>query len=282
MKKVFIKALTVGVLFSLFLSACQNDEEGNPDIASFDIESEAAFESTIEEIDLLSEAGMETLDEETGARVTRDELLDCAEVTKDTVNQIITIDFGDGCEGPHGVVKSGKIIIEYDGRMKKSGSFRIVTFEDFYVDSIHVEGVRKVTNVTNEENAENSLSFETVLEGGKITFPDGTFATREASHLRTLYWHLDRRENYATVDGSASGVNLNGVDYEVNILETLIFKRGCRAGRILIPVAGVKQIIVGDRSAIIDYGDGECDRSTQITTDEGETVTRVIRPRGRG
>ncbi len=281
MKKVLVKALTVGVLFSLFLSACQNDEEGSADISSFDIEAEAAFEATIEEVDLLSDAGMETLDEETGARVTRDELLDCAEVTKDTVNQIITIDFGDGCEGPHGVVKSGKIIIEYDGRMKKSGSYRIVTFEDFYVDSIHVEGTRTVTNVTTEENAQNSISFETELEGGKITFPDGKFATREANHLRTLYWHEDRRDNYATLDGSANGVNLNGDNYEVNILETLIFKRGCRDGRIIIPVAGVKQIIVGDRSAIIDYGDGECDRRTQITTDEGDVVTRFIRPRGR-
>ncbi len=279
MKKVLIKTLTVGVLFSLFLSACQNDEESNPDITSFEIESEAAFEATFEEVDLLSEAGMETLDESPEARITRDELLDCAEVTKDTVNQIITIDFGDGCEGPHGVIKSGKIIIEYDGRMKHPGSYRKVTFEDFYIDSIHVEGVRKVTNVTDESNAENSISFDIVLEGGKVTFPSGAFATRDARHQRTSYFHQDRRDNYATLDGSAGGVNLAGNDYEINILETLVFKRGCRDGRIIIPVAGVKQIIVGDREALIDYGDGECDRRADITT-EGATITRIVRPRG--
>ncbi|XOV94236.1 MAG: hypothetical protein ACFHWX_05930 [Bacteroidota bacterium] len=280
MKKVLVKGLTVGVLFSLFLSACQNDNEGNPDISSFDLESEAAIEATFEEVDLLSDAGMETLDEDPSGRITRDDLLDCAEVTKDTVNHIITIDFGDGCEGPNGVVKSGKVIIEYDGRMHESGSYRQISFEDFYVDSIHVEGVRKVSNVTDETNAQNSISFEIILDGGKLTFPDGTFATRDANHLRTLFFHLDRRENYATVDGSASGVNLNGDNYEVNILETLVFKRGCRDSRIVVPVAGVKEIIVGDRSAIIDYGDGECDNEASITAD-GETVVRTIRPRGR-
>lgn len=280
MKKIIIKALTVGAIFSLFLSACQNDEEGNPDISSFDLESEAAIESTYEEVDLLSDAAMETLDETETGRLTRDEILDCAEVTHDKENQVITIDFGDGCEGPHGVVKSGMIIIEYDGRMKEIGSFRKISFKDFYVDDIHVEGVRKVTNVTDENNAENSISFEIILEGGKLTFPDETFATRDARHLRTLFFNLDRRENYATVDGSASGVNLKGNEYEINILETLIFKRGCRDGRIVIPVAGVKEIIVGERSAIIDYGDGSCDNETRVTAD-GETVTRIIRPRGR-
>ncbi len=273
--------MTVGVLFSLFLSACQNEDEGaSPDISSFDVESEAALESTFEEVDLLADAGMETLDETVTGRFTRDAILDCADVTKDTVNQIITIDFGDGCEGPNGVIKSGMIIIAYDGRMKQVGSFREITFEDFYVDGIHVEGVRKVTNVTDSENAENSISFEIILEGGKITFPDETFATREVSHLRTLFFHSDRRENYATLDGSASGVNLKGNDYEINIIETLIFKRGCRDGRIVIPVQGVKEITVGERNAIIDYGDGTCDNEASITS-EGETVIRTIRPRGR-
>lgn len=281
MKKVFIKALTVGVLFSLFLSACQNDNESNPDITSFDIESEAAFEATFEEVDLVSEAGMETLNEIPGARITRDEIIECAEVTKDTVNQVITIDFGDGCEGPHGVIKSGKIIIEYEGRMKNPGSFRQVTFEDFFVDSVQVEGVRKVTNITESSSTDNSRSFEIVLTGGKITFPSGAFATRDASYVRTSYFHEDRRDNYATLDGAASGANLAGNEYQITILETLIFKRGCRVGRVIIPVDGIKEIVVGDRMALIDYGDGDCDNRTQVTT-EGATLTRVIRPRGFG
>ena len=281
MKKVIAKVLTIGVIFSLFMTACQeSDTTEGAEIASFDLESEAALETSFEEVDLISDAGLQTLDESSTGRFMRDRILECAEVTKDTVEQVITIDFGDGCECPNGVVKKGKIIIEYDGRMHEVGSFRKVTLEDFYIDSLHVEGVRTLTNVTEETNADNSWSFNATIVGGKITLPDGSFATREADHARTVFLFEDWTESYATLDGSATGVLFNGNEYEISILETLIFKRGCRDGRIVQPVDGIKQIIVGDRTAVIDYGEGDCDNLVRVDVN-GNSFNRILRPRGR-
>ena len=70
---------------------------------------------------------------------------ECATVIHNEEASTLTIDYGDGCEGPYGNVLSGKIHVEYHLRNHVSGSYRIVTFEDFYFNGISVEGTRKKT-----------------------------------------------------------------------------------------------------------------------------------------
>ncbi|MEQ9302521.1 MAG: hypothetical protein RJQ14_01295, partial [Marinoscillum sp.] len=179
----------------------------------------------------------------------------------------------------HGTLRSGIIRIAYNELRNVPGAYRILTFENFFVDSIGVEGTRTLTN-TSEEADSLSRAFEVTLEDGKLTFPDETTITRDATHERTSYITEDRTDAYSTLTGEASGTLRDESDYSVTIIEELVFKIGCRADRIVIPVSGVKEIIAGDNQIIIDYGDGTCDNLVDITVN-GETTTREIEPRGR-
>ncbi|WP_370089656.1 hypothetical protein [Ekhidna sp.] len=272
-KLLFITAIA----FATFLTSCSKDEEvGTSDILEeMDAEADAALESNYEDIDMIAEAGVAFTDE--SGRVERDEILDCADVTHDQENKTITIDYGDGCEIRGGRILKGKIIIEYNERKLIPGAYRIITLEDFYIDEVHVEGTRTLTNIS--ESLEDDPTFSIELVGGKLSFPDGTTATRDAEHVKTWIRASNPLNDEWHVDGEANGSNRRDVRYEIEILETLIFKRSCRASRVFIPVAGIKQVTFGDNVAVIDYGDGACDNEVTITLN-GETFTKTIEPRG--
>jgi hypothetical protein len=287
---LFAIALTVLAFVSCDQSDAENDMEElatSQAVASLDISTEESMESTYDDLDVLTEAGMDMLGVgvESGGRTDgrrrgrdrRDHALDCAEIEKDTVNQIITIDFGDGCEGPHGVVRKGKMIITYSGNRFEAGSFREVVLEDFYLDSVKVEGTRKIEVVSADST---TREVKATMTGGKLIFPDETFATRDADHTRTIVRGEEEGDDYSTLSGGASGVKRDGTSYSVTILEDLMFKRGCWLGRGFIPVSGIKEIVNGETTAVIDYGDGTCDNEIEVTVD-GVTTTETIEPRGR-
>ena len=64
----------------------------------------------------------------------------CATVTNDTENKILTVDFGEGCVGPYGRTRSGKILIAYSGVVNDGISNRIITFENYVVNNRAVTG----------------------------------------------------------------------------------------------------------------------------------------------
>ncbi|WP_258105648.1 hypothetical protein [Marinoscillum sp. MHG1-6] len=289
-KTTLFSALFILITLTFFSCDEQGDsiseKELSESVSALDLDSEAAIESGFEDVDMVAEAGFDLLDIDAsaGSRVAgpfrdrRDLVLDCATITKDTVNHIITIDFGDGCEGPHGVVRKGKIIITYSGNRHEYGATRTVTLEDFYVDSLHVEGTRVFENLTTQDSPGRVIKI--TMTGGKITFPDGTFATRDAEHIRTRILGETEDDDRAEVTGDASGVRRDGQQYTITIVETLIFKRVCWEINHGVAVAGVIEIVIGDKVAEVDFGDGTCDNEVTVTID-GETTTRTIDPRGR-
>ncbi|MEQ9404429.1 MAG: hypothetical protein RIM99_12625 [Cyclobacteriaceae bacterium] len=269
------------VLLAVLISSCSEDDSNSSGLVDqLDTDSEAALESNFEDVDLITEASMETLDETDGGRsiVDRDALISCAIVEKDTVNKVITIDFGDGCEDGNGRIRKGKIIIEYNERKLVPGAYRIVTLEDFFIDEVQVEGKRTITNTSSDIN--DNPTFTITLDGGRLTFEDETTATRDATRIRKWVRANNPLQDEARVDGTASGTRRDGVNYTIEILEELVYKRACRAGRIFIPVSGIKQITWGDNVAVINYGDGDCDNVVTITLN-GETFTKTLTPRGR-
>jgi len=274
MKKSGIITLGLAVLMLTF-TACEKDsDQVVSDIDALELESDAALESTYESVDQITEGGIAFVDAAARLEVGHPQLAECAVVTHDEVNKIITLDFGDGCEDRHGNVRKGKIEIEYNERAYVPGAFRIVTFVDFFFNDIGVEGTRTITNTS---STDTELQFTVTLVGGKLDFGDGVFATRDAEWVRT--WFIGQGK--VTVSGEASGINIDGVDYSATVAENtpLLFLRECAQG---LPVAGVKVITVGDRTASINYGDGECDRTVAITIN-GETFVKEINPRnGRG
>jgi hypothetical protein len=189
---------------------------------------------------------------------------DCATVENDTINNIVTIDFGDGCAGKGGRTRSGIMVITYGGERGEVGAFRSVTFENFFIDSVQVEGTK--THTISAVDADGNITTTMTLTGGQLTFPDGSTSTREAEKVRFRFLGASIEDSYTTVDGFASGTDLEGNSYSMNIDETILFQGGClEQGNGFVPVSGVKSIKKGDDEIIIDYGDGSCDNIATVT-----------------
>ena len=261
--------LSISIMALVFSVACNSDVEAPANgIDEAAIEAEAIAQADFEEVDDITANMMGIVDGGIGGRITGhgDDRCTCAEVTHDEENQTITIDFGDGCTGPNGVVRSGIIFITYNGFRFVPGSFWTVTFRNYFVNRRQIEGLRKVTNIS--ESLLANPKFHITLEGGKVTWPDGAFATREVD--RTRVWIREANpllDEYHILTGSVtSGMNKAGVNYNTVVLTDLVYKRNCRNDRrVRLPVQGTKQVVAGDRNCIIDFGDGECDAIIEVT-----------------
>lgn len=270
----------VSILTITFMS-CQ-DEVGTETsieaaLSVADLDTEESVDASYEDIDDITEAGMEDVAALSQGRFNRRDVLECAEVTHDTVNQTIEIvyDSLSGCSNPSGRVRHGKILVSYNSTRYEIGAYREVTFEDFYLDDVKVEGTRRIENITG--SSEDAPKFQITITGGQLTFADGTTITRDVDHIRTWYRSENPQDDYVTLEGTASGSRRDGVSYAAEITEALTFMRSCR-NQGFIPVSGTK-VITGESTITMDFGDGTCDNLVDVTTD-GVTETIEINPRG--
>jgi len=264
--------LGLGITALIFSVSCTSNIEPAAGIDDASVEADLLAQADFEEIDDITSGMMFIAEGGEGGRITSvdDDRCHCAVVTHDHENHVITIDFGDGCTGPNGVVRSGKVIITYSGYRFVPGSYWIVTFEEFYINRRHIEGVRTVTNIS--ESLAANPKFHIVLEGGMVTWPDNTFATREVDRVRVWFRAANPLldEYHILAESTADGTTRKEINYACLVLEDLVYKRACRNSvRGRIPVAGVKEVVFGDRKYIIDFGDGECDNLVTITTGDG-------------
>jgi len=288
MKKLRMNLMMMLAAFGvMFLASC-NDESETPLAGNDDevVNTEAELDADFEDIDNMTleslESNVYSEEGSSGSRVAhrRHHIPDCAEVTHNYEEMTITIDFGEECELRNGKVVSGVIFITYTNRKFMPGSLTTTTLQDFYVDGKLIEGTRVVENIS--ASLEDNPTFHITLTGGKITLEDGTFATRDAD--KTVMWiRADNplRDEFHVLEGStAYGFNFEGIDYSINVVETIVYKNFCDDQFIKAPVSGVKQVIKGDQEWIIDFGDGECDTLVTVTHD-GETWTVELKRRKR-
>lgn len=187
--------------------------------------------------------------------------------------RIVTIDYGEGCEGANGRVRSGKIIIEYTEALTQEGAERKVTYENFTMDDARVEGTRVLTN--NGPNEQGYITFTHAVEM-TITYPDGSQASWTASHQRTQIAGTGTMfpfDDVFSITGQAAGTNRNGRSFSSIIIQPLVKRRNCRWIE-----AGVQQITVNnDKTLTINFGDGGCDNDALVTLPNGQTRQVKIR-----
>ena len=187
--------------------------------------------------------------------------------------KLITIQFINWQVG-QGRIKNGTIYIYITGPLRLPNTTRIITFEDFTIDGNLIEGTKTISNI-------DGINFSITLEGGKITFTDGTFITREMERNREWIVGLETPffiwDDEFLITGFSSGINRDGVEYNHTIVAPLHKKMSCRWF-----VSGTIEMQNGDNLVILDYGDGECDNIATITVN-GETteITLPMQPRPR-
>ncbi len=182
-----------------------------------------------------------------------------------------TFDYGtENCESVFGNEKRGMIHVSLSDWWKNEGSFREITFEDFYINDNKMEGVKTILNIGLNENG--NLSFTKKVTDAKLTYADGTSMTWACEKLSEQVEGAETilfADNVWSVTGTGSGVDLDGNNYTMQITSALIYKNGC-----FYPVSGIVEISTeGQELKVINYGDGECDNIITVTVgDVTETV----------
>ncbi|MDP4184218.1 MAG: hypothetical protein Q8862_03530 [Bacteroidota bacterium] len=175
----------------------------------------------------------------------------------------MVLDYGDSCSFGGHFVRTGKMIIETSGPCSSDTTTRTITFVNFSMNKMKLDGKIVFTN----EGRLSGLPKTSYLDSIKISYPDGKWVLNQS--LRVRQWTKgfdtlrDRSDDEFTISGSSSMSNSEGKSYSKTITTPLLMKGGCD-----FIVSGVIQIIKnGATPIIIDYGDGTCDSKATVTKD---------------
>lgn len=166
---------------------------------------------------------------------------------------------------------NGTITWTKTGRWYWAGAKTIATTSNLTIDGYKIEGSRTIT--TNNVTIQLVLpfidaSFNVDEANGKITTPENETITWASS--RTVRWTWETLlEIFLRVDGTASGVTREGIDYTIDIDKTLKAKAGCKwiiEGTFSIASEALKTDVV------VDYGDGTCDNKATYTMNGGKEI----------
>lgn len=186
----------------------------------------------------------------------------------------VTLNFGNGCVGPDGRTRRGKIITVYTGRLIHPGSVAETTFENFYVDSVKVEGVHRIENITPANSAPPlALRFKVNVFNGKLTRPNGNYtqwnSQKIIQQIEGMHSPLNPRDDIFRIEGNAHGTTRRGnliVTWNSTTIEPLIRRMSCRwIVRGKIRTVRVASNVSNTWVAVLDFGNGQCDRLATLT-----------------
>jgi hypothetical protein len=201
---------------------------------------------------------------------------DCAEITitpnDSTYPKTITIDFGNGCLGRDGKFRSGAIIVHLTAPLRRAGSVVTITFRDYYVNRVHLEGTKTISNLS--EPPMHKWSVQVV--GGKVTFPTGRGYSYQSIKVKTQVEGMDTRivrDDVYEITGRSQTEFNSGLTITLNTETPLVKKIAC-------PWIsdGKLKIKINDRVLYLDYGfptSGQCDNKALLTWNNGSNQ-RVI------
>jgi hypothetical protein len=252
------------------------------DLADDEAVTDAVFEdifNTVDNADIMLDGLQKSGDNKSNMYILTDS---CPAVTithpSDAVwPKTITIDYGTGCTGFNDNTRSGKINIIVTGPRMRTGSKKSVSFDNYVINGIKVEGTKEFENMG--FNNSQHLEFSIRLISGKLTLPDGKEIERAFEHKREWIAGFNTRniwDDECLVTGTANGVTINGKSYTNTIMTALHWKRACR-----FVVSGVVKIErEGLEPVMIDYGTGECDAKATVTRgDESKEIILRFRHR---
>ena len=260
-------------------SSCKKDSSGTSDelATTFELSGDQAISDNLNSDAeyVLNEAAVDN--DFAGNRTTSVtqtmNVLSCAAVTVTTgFPKTISIDFGSGCTSTNGITRSGKINIILSDSLRKSGSVAVMTFDDYYVSGFKKEGTLTWTNTSQG----GIKSWTRKVEDGKVTAPDGRYwlhsGTQDVVQTEGSATPLNLLDDVFSITGSHSVTNTAGKTRTSEITEALQKKVICaNIDKGKIKIQGPNHF------AVIDFGDGTCDRVATITIDGNSPITILLR-----
>lgn len=272
MKTSVLKLNVVMILFlAISIVSCNNDEESitsSEQITSEDISSAEEVDKTIEEVNNIIEQAY--VEEEGGLTASRGTSFFPECLTKTVVltdnSKKVTLDFGDGCM-VRGHFIAGILIMSYEKDPALDTKTIETVFNNFRVDYKLIQGSYSIVRVRENDNG-NPQSTATV--DINVTWDDGGFASREGVRVRewiegvgTGVWS----DNVYLITGYWNAVLKNGNELSATITTPLRRELVCR-----FFVSGVVDLQKNDRTASLDFGQGDCDNQAVLTLADGTEI----------
>ncbi|MGB4844370.1 MAG: hypothetical protein WBP16_07885 [Ferruginibacter sp.] len=273
--------LAFGLIGAITFSSCKKDDSFVATTETETAELAATQEATIQEAEaeaqfddvfnITASMNASVVGEDLGVSANVSGLFDLGSTTANTQNRCftitvvpniphvfpktVTIDFGNGCLGRDGKYRKGKIVSIYTNPMVVPGAKVSTTFIGYHVDSFHIEG----THITENTSTSNMQGWNIKVINGKITNTNNNRwrkwnSVKDVLQIAgngTPHFPLD---DIYRIEGSANGSNSAGHTWASLIVEPLIKKFSCRW-----IVKGKVRLIRNGRTALLDYGNGDCD-----------------------
>lgn len=282
-KNLFV-AFAIAILLFGFTS-CKKENS----IAATSEEKETTFElgtgqavadnitEDVNEIFMEAAANKNLLGNNSGLQtVTTTNILSCASVSVTPASgfpKTIIIDFGNGsCISQNGIVRKGKINVVLSDSVRKAGSITVITFTNYYVYGFKKEGTVTWTNTSTI----TTKGWQRKVENGKITAPDGRYwlhnGIRDAVQIDGTTTPDTLLDDVFLITGNHTVTNSAGKTRNCYITEALQKKTVCEnIGTGKLKVEGT------NHNAVIDFGDGTCDKIATISIDGGAPRTIQLR-----
>ena len=202
---------------------------------------------------------------------------DCAEITvtpnDSTYPKTITIDFGNGCLGRDGKFRSGGIVIHLTAPLRRPGSVVTITFKNYYVNRVHLEGSKIISNLSDLP----MHKWRVEVVGGKVTFPSGRGYSYQSVKTKTQIEGMDTRivrDDVYEITGRSQTEFNSGLTITLNTETPLVKKVAC-------PWIsdGKLKIKINDRVLYLDYGipgGGQWDNKALLTWNNGSNQRVII------
>ncbi len=269
-QKLLMPSFLIGAILTLFTlsTGCKKDTQTSDENFQTTAEDIGQAESISSDVDKMSSevARMGTFSHDEAQNTSMDQFnfhgRTCAVVVNDSINRILTFDFGTGCTGNDGKTRSGKVIITYNGTgYFDAGSSWVVTFDNFYVNSRLVEGTRSVTN--NGLNSSGNMTWSIDAQNMRITRQDGSWRSWNSQRTREMiagFGDNNWENDTYIINGTSTGLNSQGETVTCSLTNN---RRDHSCHYI---TSGTMEITPSDKpSKIIDFGDGTCDELATVT-----------------
>lgn len=263
------RVIAFGLFCAVFFVSCEEEQNVNTSFSEDSLQTLEEIDAVLLEVSNVVDE-VYTNEEVAIAMKSQDKrnryLAECAEKTVVRSHGIkqVTIDFGDGCASKNDKIFKGKIIMTYE--MDKTLKTKEVThtYENFFVDDKQISGY---SSAVKEKSNANGNRQSTFTEDIALTWDSGEVATRQGTRISEMVEGGEDRNwanNVYELSGSWTSTLKDGTVHSVTITENLRKELSCR-----FIVSGTKEIVKGDKSGTMDFGDGTCDAIAVFTDADG-------------
>lgn len=191
---------------------------------------------------------------------------ECAVVTNDAANNVLTIDMGNAnCVGLNNVARSGKITINYIDDNDPDAYSYSIDFSNYKIGGNTIEG--KLTLNKIHRNSDGKLEFSEKVENAKITLSNGNYYTWNSERVREMVngeGTPSVKDDVFVINGFFEGQDQNGKVFSTKIEQPITFFRECWDKGVVYPSLGQTKVkMTGNPTTTINWGIG-CNKRVNI------------------